>query len=403
VLDIKKVREDFCLNRSVRGKPFVYLDSAASALKPKMVVDVVSKHYREEASNIHRGVHFFSEQATTRYEQCREKVRDFINASSSNEVIFTSGTTASINLVAMSYGSFLNVGDEVILSEMEHHSNIVPWQMLSERTGCVIKVVPINNEGELIYDKFLELLSPKTKIVSMVWCSNSLGTVNPIKNIIRDAHNVGAVVLIDAAQAIVHEDVDVQSLDCDFLAFSGHKLYAPTGVGVLYGKRSLLDKMPPVIGGGDMIKTVTFEKTTYADVPAKFEPGTPHIAGVLGLGAGIDYLKTFDLGDVRRYEKQILHKAMKVVGEIPGVRLVGTAEEKSSVVSFVVDGIHPHDVGSILDSEGVAVRTGHHCCQPVMDRLGLSGTVRASFCLYNDESDIAALVNGIRKAQEIFS
>lgn len=406
VCDWSSVRQDFPIldQRRVRGdKPLIYLDNAATTLKPRTVVDTIAKHYLFGASNVHRGVHCLSEEATTQYNQAREKVRALINARDTAEVIFTSGTTASINLVARSFGSFFAKGDEVLISHMEHHSNIVPWQMLAERQGVVLKVAPIDDRGDIILEEFERLLTDKTRLVSIVAVSNALGTINPIAEITKLAHRQGAKVLIDAAQAIAHLPLDVQALDCDFLAFSGHKLFGPTGIGVLYGKRTLLETMPPVNGGGDMIRTVTFEKTTYADLPLRHEAGTPHIAGVLGLGAAIDYVLKLGLNAIARREHQLLTYGTERLTGIPGLKLIGTAKQKASILGFTLEGIHPHDIGSLLDDEGVAIRAGHHCAQPVMQRFGVPATARASLSFYNQESDIDALVAAIEKTQRLFA
>jgi len=404
-LNINTIRKDFpILSTMVHDKPLVYLDNAASTLKPKQVVDVISRHYELEASNIHRGVHFLSSQATEEYESVRKLISEFVNARSENEIIFTSGTTGSINLVAQSYGNaFLKKGDEILISHMEHHSNIVPWQMLCEKIGCVLKIAPINDEGEILMDEFEKLITKNTKIVSIVYISNSLGTINPVKQIIEMAHQAGAVVLLDAAQAAAHTIIDVQALNCDFLGFSGHKICGPTGVGVLFGKSEWLQKMPPVNGGGDMIHSVSFEKTTYADVPAKFEAGTPHIAGVIGMGEAIRYLQKIGLADIGIYENELLEYATKAVSDIPGIRLIGTAKKKSSIISFYFDEIHPHDLGTILDEEGVAIRAGHHCTQPVMDRFNVPATGRASFSFYNTKEEADLLKGALLKAKQIFA
>lgn len=403
-LNVAKIRKDFPnLHISVRGKPLVYLDNAATTLKPQTVIDTIEQYYKLETSNVHRGVHFLSEQATADFEASREKVRGFINAKKSAEVIFTRGTTESINLVAYSYGRhFLKQGDEIVISAMEHHSNIVPWQMLCEEKGCVLRVAPINDSGELIWEEFQKLLTPKVKLVAMVYISNSLGTINPIKKIIEAAHRVGAVVLVDGAQAVSHRSVDVQELDADFFAFSGHKLFGPTGVGVLYGKEKLLNAMPPFLGGGDMIASVTFEKTTYNVLPHKFEAGTPHVAGVIGLGAAIDYVQSVGLDTIGEYEKDLLAYGTKALSAVPGLRLIGTAKEKASILSFVFSDIHAHDLGTLVDREGVAIRTGHHCTQPVMKRFGVPATARASLSMYNTTEEIDNLIDALYKAKKVF-
>jgi cysteine desulfurase/selenocysteine lyase len=400
------VRRDFPIldQRCVRdGKKLVYLDNAATTLKPSVVVDAMSQHYLFGASNVHRGVHCLSEEATELYEASREKVQTFLNARESAEIIFTSGTTASINLVARSYGSLFKPGDEVVISYMEHHSNIVPWQMLAERQGIVLKVAPIDDRGDLILPELEKLVTPRTRLISIVAVSNALGTVNPLADIVGIARRHGAKVLFDAAQAVAHLPVDVQALDCDFLAFSGHKIFGPTGIGVLYGKRELLEAMPPVSGGGDMIRTVSFEKTTYAELPTRHEAGTPHIAGVIGLGAALDYVGGIGLANIAAREDEVLAYGTERLSRIPGLRLVGTAKKKAGVLGFTLEGIHPHDIGTLLDEEGVAIRAGHHCAQPVMERFGVPATARASLSFYNRESDIDALVAAIEKAQRLFA
>ncbi len=404
IFDLAKIRADFpILQRIVRDKPLVYLDSAATSLKPKYVVDVLSEHLLMGASNVHRGVHYLSEQATMDFESVREKVRKLINARSTEEIIFTSGTTMAINIIAKSYGTFLQPGDEVIISHMEHHSNIVPWQMLREEKGIVLKVAPINDAGELDFEAFEKLITDRTRLVSMVWISNALGTINPVERVIAAAHAKNIPVLLDGAQAIAHVQTDVQKLDVDFLVFSSHKMCGPTGVGVIYGKKELLNKMPPVIGGGDMIRSVTFEKTEYAGLPAKFEAGTPDIGGVIGFGAALDYLTAIGIDNIRAWEKELLAYGTQKLSAIKGLRIIGTAQEKASIMSFVLNGIHPHDVGSILDQEGIAVRAGHHCTQPVMQRFGVPATTRASFSFYNSKNDIDVLAAGISKVQDIFA
>jgi len=400
--DVYKIRQDFpqVANTKVHGKPLIYLDSAASTLKVLPVIETVSKHYTYEASNIHRGVHFLSEQGTTQYENTRVKMRDFLSAKHKEEIIFTKGTTESINLVARTYGeATLKKGDEIILSEMEHHSNIVPWQILCEKVGATIKVIPVNDDGELIMEEYEKLLSEKTKIVSVVYISNSLGTINPVKDIIEKAHKHNAVVLIDAAQAAAHQAIDVQDLDCDFLALSGHKMFGPTGVGILYGKKDILNAMPPFLGGGDMIDKVTFEKTTYNDLPHKFEAGTPNIASVIGLAPAIDYINKIGLSKIAAHENEILQYATAEIKKIDGVRLIGAAKNKSSVLSFVIDGCHPQDVGTLIDMEGIAIRTGHHCTQPLMERFQVSATCRASFSIYNTKEDVDVFVTALKKVK----
>lgn len=401
---VEAFRQDFpILATAVRGKPLVYLDNAATTQKPRQVIDALNDYYRRYNSNIHRGLHTLSEQATNAYETARGKVRAFINAASDKEVIFTRGTTEGINLVAQSYGrSRLAAGDEIIVSEMEHHSNIVPWQLLREQTGAALKVIPINDAGELMMDEYAKLLSDKTRIVAVAHVSNALGTVNPVAAIAQLAHEAGAVVVLDGAQAAPHEKIDVQALDCDFYAFSGHKLFGPTGVGALYGKQALLEDMPPYQGGGDMIKMVTFAKTLYNDLPYKFEAGTPYIAGVIGLGAAVDYVNEAGMERIADYEQALLQYATAEVGAIAGVRLIGTAKERAGVLSFVVDGIHPHDLGTLLDHEGIAVRAGHHCAMPVMERFKIPATARASFAFYNTFDEVDKLTAAIHKAISVF-
>lgn len=401
---IQNVRNDFPnLHVNVRGKPLSYLDNAATTFKPRQVIDVLQKHYSAEVANIHRGVHFLSEQATVAYETSREKVKTFINAASVREVVFTRGTTESINLVASAYGrAFLKPGDEILISAMEHHSNIVPWQMLCQEKGCVLKVVPITAKGEWEAGAFDRMITDKTRLVSVVHISNSLGTINPVGDLIAQAKRRNIPVLIDAAQSISHEKIDVQALGCDFLAFSGHKLFGPTGIGVLYAKESLLEKMPPYQGGGDMISSVTFEKTTFNQLPYKFEAGTPHIAGVIGLGAAIDYLNNLDRSGAHQHKTDLLDYGTRRLREIPGLNIIGTAERKASVLAFTVDGIHPHDLGTLVDQEGVAIRTGHHCTQPVMQFFKVPATARASLAFYNTMEEIDRLVEAIKKAQKVF-
>ncbi|MFY9723331.1 MAG: cysteine desulfurase, partial [Azonexus sp.] len=384
MLDVARLRMDFpILSQMVHGKPLVYLDNAATTQKPRAVIDCMANYYAEYNANIHRGVHILSQQATDAYEGAREKVRRFINAARREEVIFVRGTTEAINLVASSYGQRLWPGNEILITEMEHHSNIVPWQLLCERSGAVLRVTPISDAGELRLDEFERQLGPATRLVAVTQLSNALGSINPLRRLIELAHGVGAVVLVDGAQAVAHLPVDVQALDCDFYAFSGHKLYGPTGIGVLYGKAALLDAMPPWQGGGDMIREVSFAKTTYNDLPFKFEAGTPHIAGGIGLGAAIDYVSKLGQPAIAAHEHDLLSYASEQAGAIPGLRLIGTAREKDSILSFTVAGIHPHDVGTILDDAGVAVRAGHHCTMPVMTHFGVPATVRASFSFYN--------------------
>ncbi len=403
-INITKIREDFPnLHVTVYGKPLVYFDNAATTFKPKPVIAALERHYSKGTSNIHRGVHYLSEQATAEFEATREKIRQFINARHAHEIIFTRGTTESINLVAQSYArKFLKPGDEIIISEMEHHSNIVPWQMLRDEYSFILKIAPINDQGELIWDKFVSLLSKKTKLVSMVYISNSLGTINPIKKVIDEAHKVEAVVLVDAAQTVSHQKIDIQALNCDFLAFSGHKMFGPTGVGVLYGKEELLNAMPPYQGGGDMIASVTFEKTTYNVLPHKFEAGTPNIADVIVLGAAVDYINSVGIENIANYEKELLDYGTKVLTKIPNLRLIGTAKEKTAILSFVLPNIHAHDLGTLVDEQGIAIRTGHHCTQPVMQHFKVPATARASLAFYNTKEELDRLVDAIYKAKEIF-
>jgi cysteine desulfurase/selenocysteine lyase len=397
LFDVHKIRQDFpILGQQVNGKPLVYLDNAATSQKPQSVIDAIARYYLEENSNIHRGVHTLSDKATQSYEAARTNVQTYIHAAHREEILFVRGTTEGINLVASSWGGRnVQQDDEIIISAMEHHSNIVPWQILCERTGARLRIIPMSDSGELLLDKFEQLFSAKTKLVSVVHVSNALGTVNPVRRMIDVAHRHGVPVLIDGAQAIPHMAVDVQELGCDFYAFSGHKMFGPTGVGILYGKKSFLESMPPYQGGGDMIKSVTFEKTIYNDLPNKFEAGTPNISGGVALGAAIDYLKKLDPASVAAYEQQLLAYATDALASIRGVRIIGTAAEKAGVISFVLEGIHPHDIGTILDDDGIAIRTGHHCAQPVMQRFGIPATARASFALYNTREEVDALVRGI--------
>ena len=388
----------------MHGKPLVYLDNAATAQKPQQVLDALNRFYVTANSNVHRGVHFLSERATREYEDARITVQRFLGARSPREVIFVRGTTEGINLVAQSYGrAHVGSGDEIIVSTMEHHSNIVPWQMLCEEKGAKLRVIPINDAGEFSLEDYEKLLSERTRLVALVHVSNSLGTINPAKEVIALAHRRGIPVLLDGAQAVQHLRVDVQELDCDFLAFSGHKIYGPTGIGVLYGKEKLLEKMPPYQGGGDMISSVTFAKTTYNVLPYKFEAGTPDIAGAIGLAAALDYVTSLGLDRIAAHERDLLSYATQALREVPTLRLIGTAREKAGVVSFTLDGIHPHDIGTILDQEGIAVRTGHHCCQPVMDRYHVPATARASVGLYNTREEIDALVRGLKQVKEVFA
>ncbi|TWW09260.1 cysteine desulfurase [Planctomyces bekefii] len=402
--DIEIIRQDFpALKQLARGKPLVYLDSGATALKPKVVVDAEVEHLLYGASNVHRGVHFLSEQATRKFEDSREKARAFLNARETSEIIFTSGTTAGINLVAYSFGSLLKAGDEVLISHMEHHSNIVPWQMLCERQVVVLLVAPIDDRGELIMEEFARLIGPKTRLVAITALSNALGTINPLQEIVRLAHAKDVPVLFDAAQAAPHMALDVQALDVDFLTISSHKLFGPTGVGVLYGKRALLERMPPFLGGGDMIRSVSFERTTYAPLPAKFEAGTPNISGVIAFGVALDYINKLGLARIAAYEHELLDYGTKVLSTVPGLTLVGTARHKASILSFTLDNVHPHDIGTMLDQDGIAIRAGHHCAQPVMSRYGVPATARASLAFYNTKAELDLLAQSLRKCVEVFS
>lgn len=403
--DVEKVRADFpILEQQVNGKPLVYLDNAATAQKPKQVIETIDTYYRETNSNIHRGVHTLSEKATAEYEAARDKVKQFINAASTKEIVFVRGATEAINLVAQSFGrNTLTASDEIIITELEHHSNIVPWQILCEQTGATLKYIPINDAGELKLEEYEKLLSDKTRIVAVGHISNALGTINSIKTIIDKAHAVGAKVLVDGAQAVPHTKVDVKELDCDFYVFSGHKLFGPTGIGVLYGKEALLEAMPPYQGGGDMIQIVTMKKSTYNSLPYKFEAGTPHIAGVIGMGAAIDYVSELGLDNAAQYEHKLLDYATEQASLVSGLNLVGTAKNKTSILSFTLDGIHPHDIGTILDGEGVAIRAGHHCAMPVMERFNIPATARASFAFYNTRNEIDALIQAIDKCKKVFN
>ncbi|MDE2088398.1 MAG: cysteine desulfurase [Gammaproteobacteria bacterium] len=403
-MDVARLRRDFpALHQEVYGKPLVYLDNAATTQKPQAVIDALSRYYARDNSNVHRGVHTLSQRATEEYEGAREKVRRFLNARETREIVFVRGTTEAINLVASSFGRWrVKADDEIILTELEHHSNIVPWQLLAEQTGARLRVVPITDEGELVMEEYQRLLGPRTRLVTVAHLSNALGTLNPVRRIIELAHARNVPVLLDGAQAAPHVKVDVQALDCDFYACSGHKLYGPTGIGVLYGKEKWLDAMPPYQGGGEMIRQVTFSKTTYGDLPYKFEAGTPDIAGAVGLGAAIDYLTAIGLDAVAAHERDLLEYALEAATEVPGMHVVGRAREKASILSFVLDRIHPHDIGTILDRQGVAIRTGHHCAMPVMDRYCLPATARASFALYNTREEVDALIAGIHKVKEIF-
>lgn len=398
-LDVEKIRSQFpTLHQEVYKKPLIYFDNGATAQKPQSVIDAISTYYSKDNANIHRGVHHLSQVATEQYEEARKTIQKAINAPTSEQVLFTKGTTDGINLVAYSFGQLLKQGDEIIISEMEHHSNIVPWQMLCERQGCILKVIPINEKGELKMDVFESFLSDKTKLVAVTHISNTLGTINPIVDIIEKAHQVGAKVLIDGAQSIQHAKVDVQALDCDFFVFSGHKVFGPTGVGILYGKKDVLDAMPPYQGGGDMIAKVTFEKTTYNELPHKFEAGTPNIVGGICLGTAFEFLNTMDMDAIHAHEQELLNYAEAELKKIDQIRLIGTADQKTSVVSFVVDGTHPFDVGTLLDKQGVAVRTGHHCTQPLMQIFEIPGTVRASFAFYNTKEEIDIFIKALKRS-----
>jgi cysteine desulfurase/selenocysteine lyase len=401
--DVEKVREDFpALHQTVHGKPLVYLDNAATTQKPQAVLDTLARYYAHDNANIHRGVHELSQRATRHYEEARVKIKRFLNAADAHEIIFTRNATEGINLVAQTYGrKNFREGDEIIVSAMEHHANIVPWQMVCEEKGARLRVIPINDDGELLLDEYEKLLGPRTKFVSVVHMSNALGTINPVQEIIAKAHAWNVPVLIDGAQSAYHTPIDVQALDCDFFVFSGHKVYGPTGIGVLYGKAALLEAMPPYQGGGDMIRYVTFEKTLYNDLPYKFEAGTPHIAGGIGLGAAVDYLQSLGMEGLAAHEQDVLEYGTEALTQIPGLKLIGTAREKASVLSFVLEDIHPHDIGTVLDREGIAVRTGHHCAQPVMQRFGVPATARASLACYNTKAEIDALVRALHKVREV--
>jgi cysteine desulfurase/selenocysteine lyase len=403
--DVDKVREDFpVLQQRIHGKPLVYLDNAATAQKPFAVIEAIRKFYEVDCANIHRGVHELSQRSTAAYEETRSKAKRFLNARAKNEVIFVRGATEGINLVASSWGrKNVKEGDEIVISALEHHSNIVPWQMLCEEKGARLRVIPMDDRGELLLEEYEKLLGPRTRMVAVGHVSNALGTINPVRQIVEMAHRAGALALIDGAQAAPHLKIDVQALDADFYAFSGHKVFGPTGTGILYGKARLLNAMPPYQGGGDMIKTVTFEKTVYADLPYKFEAGTPNIAGGIGLGAAFDYVTRIGQDNIAAYEHELLIYGTEALSRIPGLRLIGTAREKAAVLSFVIDGIHPHDIGTVLDRQGIAVRTGHHCAQPVMDRFGVPATTRASLAFYNTVAEIDALAAGLAKVKEIFS
>ena len=404
-LDVEKLRQDFpVLHQEVNGHPLVYLDNAATSQKPQCVIDALVNYYATENSNVHRGVHTLSQHATDDYEAARSKVRRFINAAEDHELIYVRGTTEAINLVAQTYGrQNIGAGDEIIITGMEHHSNIVPWQILTQDTGAVLRVIPFNDNGELLLDEYEKLLNPRTRLVSVVHQSNAMGTINPMEAIIEQAHARGIPVLVDGAQSIPHIPIDVQKLDCDFFAFSGHKLYGPTGIGILYGKSELLEQMPPYQAGGEMIRSVTFEKTLYNILPHKFEAGTPNIAGSIGLGAAIDYVEDVGMERIASYEKELLDYGTDRLTRIEGLRLIGTAREKGGILSFTLGDIHPHDIGTILDSQGIAIRTGHHCAQPVMQRFAIPATARASLAFYNTRAEIDTLVEGIDRVLEVFS
>jgi cysteine desulfurase / selenocysteine lyase len=396
---VRDIRQDFpALRQQVYGKNLIYFDNGATSQKPQMVLDAINQYYSMDNANIHRGVHHLSQKATSEYEEARETIRRFINAGKKEEIIFTKGTTDGINLVANSFGELLSAGDEIIISAMEHHSNIVPWQMLAARKKLVLKVIPINKRGELLMEEYQNMLSSKTKLVAVTHISNSLGTINPVDQIIEAAHAAGAKVLIDGAQSVQHTKVDMQAMNCDFFVFSGHKVFGPTGIGVLYGKEDLLDEMPPYQGGGDMISKVTFERTTYNELPFKFEAGTPHIAGGICLGTALNYLDQFDPQELEEYERDITEYAQEMLETFENIKLIGTAKNKTSVVSFVVDGIHPFDIGTLLDKQGIAVRTGHHCTQPLMDFYQIPGTVRASFAFYNTREEIDQFIAAVEKS-----
>ena len=403
--DVERIRRDFpILSRDVRGKKLVYLDNAATSQKPQVVIDALSRYYEEGNANVHRGVHFLSEHATGEHERARKLAQKFIRAAHAAEIVFVRGTTEAINLVAQTYGrANIGEGEEVLITAMEHHSNIVPWQLLCDEKRAKLRVAPINDNGELMLAEFERLLGPRTRIVALAHVSNALGTVNPLAKIIAMAHRKGIPVLVDGAQAVPHMKVDVQALDCDFYAFSSHKMFGPLGIGVLYGKTALLEAMPPYQGGGDMISSVTFEKTLYNKLPFKFEAGTPDVSGAIGMGVAIEYINQVGIENISAYEQELLDHATHKISSIPGVRLIGTAKERAGVISFVLDGVHPHDIGTILDQEGIAVRTGHHCAQPIMQRFGIPATARASFALYNTKEEVEALAQGILKVKEVFA
>ena len=403
--DVEKIREDFpVLKQTIHGKPLVYFDSAATAQKPFAVIDAIRKFHEVDCANIHRGVHELSQRSTAAYEETRAKTKRFLNAHNKSELIFVRGTTEGINLVTSTWGRVnIKAGDEIIVSALEHHSNIVPWQMLCEEKGATLRVIPMNDRGELILEAYEKLLGPRTRMVAVAHVSNALGTINPVRQMIEMAHRVGSLTLIDGAQAAPHMPVDVQALDADFYTFSGHKVFGPTGIGILYGKMKLLNAMPPYQGGGDMIRSVSFEKTTYNEVPYKFEAGTPNIAGGIGMGAALDYVTHLGLDKIAAYEHDLLVYGTEALAAIPGLRMIGTAREKAAVLSFVIEGIHPHDIGTVLDRMGIAVRTGHHCAQPVMDWFGIPATTRASLAFYNTRAEIDRLVEGLHKVKEVFA
>jgi cysteine desulfurase/selenocysteine lyase len=402
--NVREIREQFpALRQQVYGKNLIYFDNGATSQKPQMVLDAINHYYSKENANIHRGVHYLSQRATTEYEAARTRIQKRLNAKSSNEIIFTKGTTDGINLVASSFGNMLQAGDEIIISAMEHHSNIVPWQMLCERKGLILRVIPINFEGEILQEEYEKLLSKKTKLVAITHISNTLGTVNPIKEMIAKAHNVGAKFLVDGAQSIQHMSIDVRDLNCDFFVFSGHKVFGPTGIGVLYGKEDLLDSMPPYQGGGDMIAKVTFERTTYNELPYKFEAGTPHIAGGICLGKAFEYIESIDFKAVEVHERDLAVYAAQVLETFEGLTIIGDAKNKTSVVSFSLKDLHPFDIGTLLDKQGIAVRTGHHCAQPIMDFFKIPGTIRASFAFYNTKEEIDIFVEGVKRAKLMLS
>jgi cysteine desulfurase/selenocysteine lyase len=403
--DVARIREDFpILRRQIRGRPLTYLDNAATTQKPQAVLDALMRYYTTSNANVHRGVHLLSEIATEAHDAARGKARAFFNATAAREIIFTRNSTEGINLVAHAFGRWrVGAGDDVVISAMEHHSNIVPWQLLCEERGAHLRVAPINDDGELILESLDELLGPRTRLLSVTHMSNALGTINPIATIVRMAHAKGVPVLVDGSQAAYHMPVDVQALECDFYVATGHKLYGPTGIGVLYGREALLEEMPPFLGGGDMIRSVTFEKSTWNDLPYKFEAGTPDIAGAIGLGAALDYITAVGLANVSAHEADLLAYATSALEEVPGARIIGTARNKASILSFVLEGVHPHDIGTIVDREGVAIRTGHHCAQPVMERFSVPATARASFAMYNTRQDVDALIAALRRVRAVFA